>query len=146
AKRAGAPTVASRFVQRLAAVTGERWQAARGHGNKYLDWARALDRSDKPRPVARPAPKPPTAARPTKLSVTEIEHWLRDPYTIYAKHILRLRPLDAIDTAPGAADRGTVIHGAIGDFTATFAKGLPDDPLGQLLALGRQHFAALDEF
>jgi hypothetical protein len=37
--------------------------------------------------------------------VTEIEHWLRDPYTIYAKHILRLAPLDAIDTPPGAADR-----------------------------------------
>jgi ATP-dependent helicase/nuclease subunit B len=146
AKRAGAPTVASRFVQRLAAVTGERWQAARDHGDKYLDWARALDRSGKPRPIARPAPKPPTAARPTRLSVTEIEHWLRDPYTIYAKHILRLRPLDAIDTAPGAADRGTVIHGAIGDFTSAFAKGLPEDVLGHLLALGRQHFAALDEF
>jgi ATP-dependent helicase/nuclease subunit B len=146
AKRAGAPTVASRFVQRLAAVAGERWQAARDHGDKYLDWARALDRPGKPRPIARPAPKPPTAARPTRLSVTEIEHWLRDPYTIYAKHILRLRPLDAIDTAPGAADRGTVIHGAIGDFTAAFARALPDDALGQLLALGRQHFAALDEF
>ncbi|HEY6255661.1 MAG TPA: double-strand break repair protein AddB [Xanthobacteraceae bacterium] len=146
AKRAGAPTVASRFVQRLAAVAGERWQTARDHGEKYLDWARALDRSGKPKPTPRPAPKPPIAARPTRLSVTEIEHWLRDPYTIYAKHILRLRPLDQIDTAPGAADRGTVIHGAIGDFTSAFAKGLPDDALGQLLMLGRAHFAALDEF
>ncbi len=33
--------------------------------------------------------------------MTEIEHWLRDPYTIYAKHILRLTPLDPIDAAPG---------------------------------------------
>jgi ATP-dependent helicase/nuclease subunit B len=146
AKRAGAPTVASRFVQRFAAVAGERWQVARAHGDKYLDWARALDRPGKPRPIARPAPKPPTAARPTRLSVTEIEHWLRDPYTIYAKHILRLRPLEAIDTPPGAADRGIVIHGAIGDFTAAFAGKLPDDALGQLLALGKKHFAALDDF
>jgi ATP-dependent helicase/nuclease subunit B len=146
AKRAGAPTVASRFVQRLAVVAGERWQAARQHGDKYLDWARALDRSGKPRPIARPAPKPPTAVRPTRLSVTEIEHWLRDPYTIYAKHILRLRPLDPIDTAPGAADRGTVIHGAIGDFTSAFAAKLPDDALAELLTLGAKHFAALDDF
>jgi ATP-dependent helicase/nuclease subunit B len=147
AKLAGAPTVASRFVQRLAAVAGPRWQTALRHGEKYLAWARALDRPGAvPRPVSRPAPKPPTAARPTRLSVTEIEHWLRDPYTIYAKHILRLFPLDLIDTAPGAADRGTVIHGAIGDFTQAFAKGLPDDALDQLLALGAKHFAPLEEF
>jgi ATP-dependent helicase/nuclease subunit B len=147
AKLAGAPTVASRFVQRLAAVAGPRWQTALRHGEKYLAWARALDRPGAaPRPVSRPAPKPPTAARPTRLSVTEIEHWLRDPYTIYAKHILRLFPLDPIDLPPGAADRGTVIHGAIGDFTQEYAKGLPDDALGELRALGRKHFAWLEEF
>src|SRR6266853_5454391 len=107
---------------------------------------RARDRPGAaPRPVSRPAPKPPTAARPTRLSVTEIEHWLRDPYTIYAKHILRLAPLDPVDTAPGAADRGTVIHGAIGEFTEKFAKDLPSDPFNELIALGRKHFAALDD-
>jgi ATP-dependent helicase/nuclease subunit B len=147
AKLAGAPTVASRFVQRLAAVAGPRWQTALQHGEKYLALARALDRPDGlPRPTPRPVPRPPIAARPTRLSVTEIEHWLRDPYTIYAKHILRLFPLDPIDTAPGAADRGTVIHGAIGDFTLAFAKGLPDDALRELLALGIKHFAPLEEF
>jgi ATP-dependent helicase/nuclease subunit B len=147
AKLAGAPTVASRFVQRLAAVAGPRWQTARHHGEKYLEWARALDRPSRAaRPTPRPVPKPPTAARPTRLSVTEIEHWLRDPYTIYAKHILRLYPLDLIDTAPGAADRGTVIHGAIGEFTQAFASALPADSLGELLALGARHFAPLEEF
>ncbi|HEY2227589.1 MAG TPA: double-strand break repair protein AddB, partial [Xanthobacteraceae bacterium] len=147
AKLAGAPTVASRFVQRLAAVAGPRWETARQQGERYLAWARALDRpAGAPRPAPRPVPRPPTAARPTRLSVTEIEHWLRDPYTIYAKHILRLKPLDAIDTPPGAADRGTVIHGAIGDFTQAFAAALPDDPLARLLALGARHFAPLEDF
>ncbi len=147
AKLAGAPTVASRFVQRLAAVAGARWQTALEHGERYLHWARELDRpSTAPRPTPRPVPKPPVAARPARLSVTEIEHWLRDPYTIYAKHVLRLFLLDPIDTAPGAADRGTVIHGAIGEFTQNYAKALPADALSELLALGRKHFAPLEAF
>jgi len=52
-------------------------------------------------------PKPALALRPLKMSVTEIEHWLRDPYTIYAKHILRLLPLDPVDMPLTAADRGS---------------------------------------
>jgi ATP-dependent helicase/nuclease subunit B len=147
AKLGGAPTVASRFLQRLAAVAGPRWPTAIQQGEKYLTWARTLDRPGAPpRPTPRPVPRPPLEARPTRLSVTEIEHWLRDPYTIYAKHVLRLFPLDPIDTAPGAADRGTVIHGAIGDFTQAYAQALPADALEQLLALGRRHFAPLEEF
>jgi ATP-dependent helicase/nuclease subunit B len=147
AKSAGAPTVASRFLQRLAAVAGAQWQAVCANGEGYLAWARDLDASAQPpQPAKRPEPTPPVEARPTRLSVTEIEHWLRDPYTIYAKHILRLTPLDAVDTPPGAGDRGTVIHGAIGEFTQQFAQTLPPDPLAALLALGRKHFAALEDY
>src|SRR5262245_47926845 len=88
-KLAGAPTVISRLVQRLAAVAGEEhWNRARARGAKYLAWARALDRPAVVKRIEKPAPKPPRAARPTALSVTDIENWLRDPYTIYAKHIL----------------------------------------------------------
>ncbi len=147
AKIGGAPTIPSRFIQRLAAIAGERWQAAIDRGDRYLAWGRALDRPEKPpQPAPRPAPKPPRAARPTSLSVTEIEDWLRDPYTIYARHILRLAPLDAVDTAPGAAERGTFIHAAIGAFTQRFANGLPSDPAGELIELGRIYFAGLAEF
>jgi len=147
AKLGGAPTVASRFTQRLAAVAGEKhWDDAVGRGKKYLAWARNLDHADKVKATERPRPRPPLDARPAQLSVTEIEHWLRDPYTIYAKHILKLLPLDAVDTPPGARDRGTVIHGAIGEFTETYAKGLPPDPLAALLAVGEKHFAPLQDF
>lgn len=148
AKHEGAPTVASRFLRRLAATAGEaRWNDALARGKAYLEWARALDRPEQePRPCGRPAPKPPLAARPMRLSVTEIEHWLRDPYTIYAKHILRLVPLDPVDTPPGARDRGTVIHGAIGEFSEKFADHLPANPLAELLALGEKHFASLRDY
>jgi ATP-dependent helicase/nuclease subunit B len=80
------------------------------------------------------------------LSVTAIEDWLRDPYTIYARSILRLQPLDAVDTAPGARDRGTLIHSAIGDYTKLFAKAPPADPLKELLKLGEKYFAPLADY
>ena len=146
AKIAGTPTVPSRFVQRLAAVAGARWQSVMDRGDIYLAWARELDRPQMVAAAPRPAPKPPRAARPTGLSVTEIEHWLRDPYTIYAKHVLRLKPLDAVDAAPGAAERGTIIHAAIRDFTRRFAQTLPADAENELIELGRAHFAGLEEF
>ena len=137
-KVGGAPTVASRFLQRLAAVAGEEpWKETVKRGEKYLDWARALDRpAEKPKPCDRPAPTPPVATRPKRLTVTEIEHWLRDPYTIYAKHILKLSALDPVDTPPGARDRGIVIHEAIGQFTEQYANALPADPEAALIALG----------
>ncbi len=146
AKIAGAPTVPSRFVQRLAAISGTHWQDAVNRGEAYLAWARELDRPERLTPEPRPAPTPPRAVRPKGLSVTEIEDWLRDPYTIYAKHILRLKPLDAVDTEPGAAERGTIIHAAVGAFTQKFAAGLPADPFNELMTLGEPHFAALADF
>ncbi len=146
AKIAGAPTVTSRFVQRIAALVGTRWDAVLTRGNNYLALARALDHPATVKSAERPAPKPKVEARPSRLSVTAIEDWLRDPYTIYARTILRLQPLDPVDTPPGARDRGTVIHGAIGDYTELFAAKLPADPLKELLALGEKHFAALADY
>ena len=146
-KAAGAPTVASRFVRRLAAVVGEAsWNLARARGERYLALARSLDRSPPMRRLAAPEPRPPREARPTYLTVTDVEHWLRDPYTIYAKHVLRLFPIDPVNTPPGARDRGNLIHGAIGTFTQRFADHWPADPLDQLLRLGREHFAPFEDY
>jgi ATP-dependent helicase/nuclease subunit B len=146
-KVGGAPAVASRFLQRLAAIAGDRWTDVVARGERYLDLARRLDRPAHPaRRYKRPEPRPPRAVRPAALSVTEIEHWLRDPYTIYAKHILKLMPLDPVDTAPGAADRGSAIHAAIGDFAQAFTDALPADACAELLRIGRVRFAPLADY
>jgi ATP-dependent helicase/nuclease subunit B len=75
--------------------------------------------------------------------VTAIEDWLRDPYTIYAKHILKLLPLDAVDMPLSAADRGSAIHAALGDFTRQHPAALPDDAADVLRAIGESRFAPL---
>ena len=147
AKLGGAPTVASRFVQRLAAVAGEaRWNEALKRGAQYAALARKLDETAKANPMPRPEPRPPLGARPRQLSVTEIEDLLRDPYTIYAKHVLGLQPLDAIDTPPGAADRGTLIHDSIGEFAKTYAAAMPDDPAAAMREIGERRFRPLADF
>jgi ATP-dependent helicase/nuclease subunit B len=146
AKVGGAPAVASRFLHRLEAVAWEdRWGAATRAGENYARFAAELDRPEKVEPIQQPAPKPPRATRPLKLSVTAIEDWLRDPYTIYAKYILRLDPLDPVDMPLSAADRGSAIHEALGEFTDTFANALPDDPVRALRGIGEKYFAPLME-
>jgi ATP-dependent helicase/nuclease subunit B len=145
-KVGGAPAVASRFLHRLEAVAGEaRWKAAIKAGEHYVRFAAELDRPDEIKPVKQPAPKPPRAARPLKLSVTAIEDWLRDPYTIYAKYILKLAPLDPVDMPLSAADRGSAIHDALGEFTQTYSTTLPDNPAQALRLIGEKYFAPLME-
>jgi ATP-dependent helicase/nuclease subunit B len=146
AKVGGAPSVASRFLHRLEAVAGEaHWNAARALGEKYVRFADELDRPDTVAPIAQPAPKPPRATRPLKLSVTAIEDWLRDPYTIFAKFILRLSPLDPVDMPLSAADRGSAIHEALGEFTKQYASALPEDPARALRGIGEKYFEPLME-
>ena len=57
-----------------------------------------------------------------------------------------LQPLDAIDTPPGAADRGTLIHDSIGEFAKAFPDKLPDDPVAVLKDIGARHFQPLADF
>ena len=146
AKVGGAPAVASRFLHRLEAVAGAaRWKAAKSAGQKYVQFATRLDAPEKVIPVAQPAPRPLRAVRPLRLSVTAIEDWLRDPYTIYARYIMRLVPLDPVDMPLSAADRGSAIHDTIGEFTQSFAGALPNDPAGILRDIGKKYFAPLME-
>ncbi|HEX3346819.1 MAG TPA: double-strand break repair protein AddB [Acetobacteraceae bacterium] len=113
-RRDGAPAVQSRFLARL-----EAW--LKGHGAALAadsagTWAKQLDLPDAPRPVRCPVPRPTAAVRPRRLSVTEIETLLCDPYAIYARHVLRLRPLDPLEQATDYADYGELVHDALQDF------------------------------
>ncbi len=52
--------------------------------------------------------------------MTEIEKWMRDPYSIYAKHILRLKPLKPLYETPAFADFGNIVHGVFDEFSKQF--------------------------
>ncbi|MBS7696970.1 MULTISPECIES: double-strand break repair protein AddB [unclassified Chelatococcus] len=141
-KREGAPTVPSRFLQRMKALAGsEAWEAVRARGRAILAWAEAIDRVPAEPPLRRPMPKPPLHLIPRSLSVTEVETLVRDPYAIYARHVLKLDPLDGLAVPPGAADRGNLVHEALGRFALAYPAALPADALAALTAIGREVFA-----
>ncbi|MBT7942929.1 MAG: hypothetical protein HN719_06185 [Alphaproteobacteria bacterium] len=137
----GTPTVASRWLLRLDSLL-EKHGIKNGFSvpRPWLSWIQALDKPDQSRSVSEPRPTPPLAARPRQLSVTQVEHWIRDPYAIYARHILGLKPLAAIDSEPGAADRGIIIHHILHEFLERFRDALPADAEKQLLEIGRDVF------
>ncbi len=114
-------TVPSRWLSRLSSLMKglpdqsgpQAWDGMMARGADWLARARAAEAPEaahrKP-PVRRPAPRPPVESRPKELLVTDITTLIRDPYAIYAKRILRLRPLEPIAQRPDGRLRGVVLH------------------------------------
>ncbi|MBS0471222.1 MAG: double-strand break repair protein AddB [Proteobacteria bacterium] len=139
----GAPAIASRWLQRLTQFTqGLRIEDALVPGTDYVALAAALNDAGPPQPEGRPAPRPPVSARPTKASVTEIERWVRDPYSIYARRILGLEVLDPLDAPIGPLERGNAFHKALERFVNELPGELPDDAAHRLMVIADEVFAA----
>jgi len=142
----GTPTVPSRWLLRLDQVLKAVDQKLDCEmPDIWRDWLSQLDAAGPPQPIQAPACKPPVAARPRRLSVTQVETWIRDPYAVYARHILNLRPLDPIAADPGLADYGNAVHKALERFTQQFPDEIPHDAETILLDLGRAAFGEMLE-
>ena len=137
-RKDGAPASPSRFLLRMTTLAeGAGAQIAL---SPLAALARQMDASVKASPAPRPMPRPPVAARPRLLSVTRIETWVRDPYAIYAEHVLKLKPLERLMQARDARDRGNMIHLAVELFAA---RNSPDaDAYETLVACGEEAFGA----
>ncbi|WP_375458049.1 double-strand break repair protein AddB [uncultured Enterovirga sp.] len=143
-KRDGKPTVPSRFLERLKAFAGEpSWSAMTRRGGRFLHLGAALDRPRAVVPLRRPAPQPGAERFPRRLSVTEIETLVRDPYAIYARHILKLSALDPVATRPSLGDRGTILHEILASFAAAYPGALPAHARDDLLQRALDAFAPL---
>jgi ATP-dependent helicase/nuclease subunit B len=144
-KAEGAPTVASRWIERLKQLT--KGLGLAGHlksSEPYEAYAAAMEiPAGKPVSEPRPSPRPAVHLRPRGLSVTEIETWLRDPYAIYAKHVLKLRPLKALDAEIGPLERGSAIHLAMERFLNAHPQGIPADAREHIEAIADEVFTAM---
>jgi len=137
------PKVASRWLWRLKTLIKgalpETADTALLSAQDYLGWTRALDfvAPQDVKPESRPAPTPPPEERwpqGRKLSITQIKTWIRDPYSVYAKHILGLFPLDDLDRPLDVRDYGNALHKGLENFTRAHPKELPKDAAGRLVA------------
>ena len=148
AKVGGAPTVD------LAFHATHRRTGRRRRWNDVLRARRSLSRpGTRARPPGRSETRPPPGARRRRsrrdraalghryraLAARSL-HYLRQAYSRSCIRSMRSTP------PPGARDRGTVIHGAIGDFTAQFAAELPADPLERADRARRKTFRAARGF
>lgn len=133
-----APAAPSRWLARLttllAGVAPQALSAMRDRGARFATLAAALERADADRaatpPAGRPHPRPPVAHRPAELWATQIQTLIRDPYAVYARHVLGLHPLDPVGRGLDARDRGVALHEALARFARATLGWDPDRPPG----------------
>jgi ATP-dependent helicase/nuclease subunit B len=102
------PTVASRFLLRLNALTG-----GLPRDTRLERLTAALDDPGAPSPADRPAPCPPAEERPKRISLTAVDRLKADPFAFYAQAILGLRSIDPVDADHSAAWKGTAVHAVL---------------------------------
>jgi len=127
---AEAQTVPSRWLNRiLNLIEGlpeqngpSALERMRESGDAILRTAIALVDEFDPIPAEnRPSPAP-AVSRPDTLSVTDIEKLIRDPYAIYARRVLKLKPLQPLSPDADSLLKGNVMHSIM----EAFAKAVVD--------------------
>lgn len=146
-KMDNSPTVPARWLQRLDTII-----ASLGLDKDILDNDQyrfmidgLLHSNIEPKPCGRPAPRPPLHTRPQKLSVTQIEKWMMDPYTIYASHILKLKKLPPLEENVDAAQKGSITHKVLENFIESYKTDLPENAQSILLNMAKDELGIKQE-
>ncbi len=131
ARRERAPAVPARWLTRLNALLEGAGLALPAH--EAASWAAQLDAPAARIARPRPEPRPPAAARPTELSISDVTTLLADPYAIYARRILRIRELAELDEESDQSQFGDIVHAGLAEFFA--------DPANMAAADGARRLA-----
>jgi len=115
----GVLTTESRFLSRVRVATGDI-----DDGDDILQSVRKTDDVEY-NPLDYSSPTPPIDR--SDVYVTEIELLVHNPYAFYAKHILRLRPMDDYWVLPDARNFGNLVHDVIENAKDFNAQNLIDE-------------------
>ncbi len=117
------PTVKLRFLLKLETVLKAVNSDFKIDSGKY--WHFLLEQfnySQKFKIIKKDYPNPPLENRLKHISATDISKWIRDPYYIYAKRILKLKPLNKIDEEASFANFGNFVHEVLENFIKDYDK------------------------
>lgn len=111
ARRERAPAVPARWVTRLdTMLKGANVQLP---VHQAASWAMQLDMPNVRETRPHPRPCPDAKVRPKRLSISDITTLMADPYSIYARKILNLKPLAELDQESDQALFGEIVHNAL---------------------------------
>ncbi len=142
----GEPTTPSRWLSRLtnllAGLDPEGVSALANMKARGDYWLRLAESFEKPvfelPPYQRPQISPPVHCRPDRISVTAVRTLITDPYAIYAKDILELKPVYRLKVAPTALLKGIKLHAIMEQFVPSFTKGTDAVEIKRLLEIARE--------
>ena len=143
---ASGPQVPSRLWLRLCAQFQRGGAPPVPRRDDLIAISRAMDGArGGPSPAPPPLPNPPLALRPQRISITEIDTLVADPFAFHARHILRLRPLDPLDQDPTPAMRGQLAHTVLEDWVKAGHGSLLqlEQITAQVLGQATSHFPLL---
>ena len=123
----GTPMVKSRWWMRLETVLNAAILELEQDELRIEDLAVLLEKAEKYDKSVAPAPTPPVAARPRKLSASAVEKLMRDPYGVYAEYILKLKPLDDLEQKADYRDLGNLVHKVLENFGKKYDTQYPDN-------------------
>lgn len=139
----GTPTSKSRWWMRLETVIKALdIDISSLFATDIISLATSLDTPSDFIKLLPPAPKPPVSARPRKMSVSAFEKLLRDPYSVFAEYILKLKPLRELSPTPDSSDLGNIIHKVLEKFGNSYPADFPPNAKEILLSLGEEAFSS----
>jgi len=143
-KAGGAGTIPSRWVARLKICLDQLNSEQKSSPfQEFVRIAAQLAKEQGPIRIQQPCPMPPVHLRPRRLSVTDIEKLIRDPYQIYCKHILKIRPLNDLDVGLENTAFGNLIHNIFETFVKTTVQQKIPHTLEHLIEEGKRQFVPL---